>query len=143
MFYVFFVLLFGVKYVLLSCNRFCFLFFIDNIPMNAEAFMNMDSSKQSVSVSSNDNSVLAIMKNSLVSPSDKVYFEEVSGKTSTGNMVTAVVILVLGVSTVIGFFVFLMAGTRFVNKRLSKIRNGRDSKNVDVEGDYLINGMYL
>ncbi len=110
--------------------------------MNSEAFMNMDMSKQHAT-SNNENSVLSVMKNSLVSPSDKIYFEEASGKISTGNMVMAVVILILGVSIVIGFFVFLMAGTRFVNKRLRKIRNGCDSKNVDIEGDYLINGMYL
>jgi hypothetical protein len=107
--------------------------------------MNVDMSKQRADVSVDGNSLLSVMKTALVSSADKVYFEEASGKTSTGNIAMAVIILVLGVSLVIGFFVFLMSGTRFVSKRLRKIRIGgeKDAKNVDVEGDYLINGMYL
>lgn len=72
----------------------------------------------------------------------KIYFmDKTNAITSTGNMALAIIILILSMGIVVALFSYLIVSTKFVNKKLNKLRN--KSKNVDVDGDYLINGMYL
>jgi hypothetical protein len=58
---------------------------------------------------------------------------------------SAIVLLVLGCSLVVAFFVYVILSTRFVRKIkwVGDKLPGVGQKNVDVDGDYLINGMYL
>jgi hypothetical protein len=56
----------------------------------------------------------------------------------------AIIILILGVSMMIGFFGYLVLNTRYVTKKFKWFNQvKKQNKNVDVDGDYLINGMYL
>ena len=104
-----------------------------------DSFINTNSTKQQ----QNYNPLLSIIKNALVKAQDRIYFEESSSRTSSGNIAFAVIILILGISFVIAFFAFLVGSTRFVTKRIKQIKINRKDKNVDIDGDYLINGMYL
>lgn len=73
----------------------------------------------------------------------QIYFTEKSfAVTSSSNIMLAVFLLVLGISLVIMLFCYLILSTKYFNKRISRLRNNAE-KNVDVDGDYLINGMYL
>lgn len=99
---------------------------------------------------SDSDSALRAMKTSLVRPEDKIYFDPTSSKSSTASVSLAIILLVLGMGMVVGFFAYLIGNTRFVKNRLSQQLNrmrmrqheGAD-KNLEVDGDYLINGMYL
>lgn len=74
---------------------------------------------------------------------DKIYFTDKSlVSDSSSNIALAVFLLVLGVSLVMMLFVYLFLNTKYVNRRLNRLKSS-DSKNVDVDADYLINGMYL
>lgn len=73
---------------------------------------------------------------------NRIYFTDKSKAiNSTGNMTLAISLLVLGIVIVVTLFLYLIMTTKYLNKKLSNLR--RNSKNVDVDGDYLINGMYL
>ncbi len=74
--------------------------------------------------------------------SDSINFTDKSlTKDSPGNIAFAVLILVMGISLVMMLFIYLILNTKYINKRISKLKS--ENKNVDVDGDYLINGMYL
>ncbi len=80
-----------------------------------------------------------------INPKDKIYFEEyqISGQSSN---VLAVVLLLLGLSMFFSFVAFLILSSKYVTKRINfkLLKFGIDeNKNVEVDGDYLINGMYL
>jgi hypothetical protein len=96
----------------------------------------------------NLNEALRLTKNGLVNPSDKVYFEYVEqARTPSSSITMAILLLVLGISLVLGFFVYLIMNTRYVSKRLKRLSIPnlikKNNKNVDIDGDYLINGLYL
>ncbi len=56
----------------------------------------------------------------------------------------AIIILILGISMMIGCFGYLVLSTRYVTKRFKWLKQiKQQNQNVDVDGDYLINGMYL
>ena len=79
------------------------------------------------------------------SPEDKQFFtdkQKALGDSSSGTTL-AIVLLVLGVSLVVALFGYLIFSTKYVRKRISWIKKTKEDKNVDVEADYLINGMYL
>ncbi len=74
---------------------------------------------------------------------NRIYFTDKSlTKDSSGNITLAVFLLVLGISMVIMLFVYLILNTKYINRRLGRLK-AENQKNVDVDGDYLINGMYL
>jgi hypothetical protein len=58
-------------------------------------------------------------------------------------MIMAMIILILGVGMIFGFFGYLVLSTRYVTKRIKCLNKIQKYNNVDVDGDYLINGMYL
>lgn len=74
--------------------------------------------------------------------SGKLYFED-NDKSPQSGIASAILILILGCSLVLAFFVYLLLTTRFVGKKIKWVGNLQGQKNVDVDGDYLINGMYL
>lgn len=63
--------------------------------------------------------------------------------------VQAIFILIIGCMLVVSFFVFIALSTKYLSKRLrimNLIKNDKsksNTQNVDVDGDYLINGLYL
>lgn len=63
--------------------------------------------------------------------------------------VQAVIILIVGCVLVTSFFVYIALSTKYVSKKLRIMnllgKKGAKSsaQNVDVDGDYLINGLYL
>lgn len=105
--------------------------------MDSETYLNSGSTKSPV-----EQSFLANLQ-----PQDRIYFvDKENSIISRGSLGQAVALLVLGVMIVLAFFSYLFCSTKFVNKRLqwlAKLRQSNESKNVDVDGDYLINGMYL
>ena len=78
-------------------------------------------------------------------PEDKVYFNDKSqSSTSTANTTMAILMLILGISMILSFFVYLFASTKYFSRRFNWLNRFKEkNKNVDVDGDYLINGMYL
>jgi Na+-transporting methylmalonyl-CoA/oxaloacetate decarboxylase gamma subunit len=80
---------------------------------------------------------------------DKIYFiNKETATTSTSGILTAIILLVFGISLVVAFFTYLVMSTKYMSKRIKWIREfNMKQKNVDVdptlEADYLINGMYL
>lgn len=80
---------------------------------------------------------------------DKIYFSEKENAfTPTSSIVTAIILLILGISLVIALFTYLIMSTKYVSKRVKWVKKfNMKHKNVDVdptlEADYLINGMYL
>ena len=72
---------------------------------------------------------------------DRNYFLQ-HENTSRASTTLALILLFLGIMLVISFFGYLIMSTKFVSKRLSCLRK-KKAKNVDVDEDYLINGMYL
>lgn len=77
-----------------------------------------------------------------VLPENKIYFiNKDKAVTSSSNMMLAIFLLVLGISIVIMLFSYLILSTKYVNRRLNKLQ--KRNNNVDVDADYLINGMYL
>jgi hypothetical protein len=78
-------------------------------------------------------------------PEDKAYFTDKSkAAESNGNVTMAVLVLVLGISCILAFFAYLFASTKYFNRKLKWFSQAKESKqNIDVDGDYLINGMYL
>ena len=78
------------------------------------------------------------------SEQDKQYFTNKDlAKSSSGNVSVAIILLVLGVSIVVAFFVYLVLTTKYVSRRIKLFERKEENKNVEVDGDYLINGMYL
>ena len=79
------------------------------------------------------------------SPEDSVYFEDKEkALKDSSDATTAIVLLVIGVSLVVALFAYLILSTKYVAKRIDWIKKFKEKKkNVDVEADYLINGMYL
>lgn len=76
-------------------------------------------------------------------------FEDDKSKVSTSDNIQAVIILIVGCVSVASFFIYIALSTKYVSKKL-KIMNLLGAKrakssaqNVDVDGDYLINGLYL
>lgn len=84
-----------------------------------------------------------------VNPNDKIYFQnKENANTSTGDIIVAIFLLVIGISLVLALFTYLIMSTKYVSKRITWLRKlNMKHKNVDVdptlEADYLINGMYL
>ena len=77
-----------------------------------------------------------------VLPENKIYFiNKEKAVTSSSNVMLAIFLLVLGISIVIMLFSYLILSTKYVNRRLNKLQ--KRNNNVDVDADYLINGMYL
>jgi len=80
---------------------------------------------------------------------DKIYFtNKETANTSTSSIMTAVLLLVLGISLVVAFFTYLIMSTKYMSKRVKWLQKFNiKQKNLDVdptlEADYLINGMYL
>lgn len=54
-----------------------------------------------------------------------------------------IVLLILGIGIVSSFFVYLLLNTKYVSRRMKWFVKNSDKQSVDVDGDYLINGMYL
>ena len=78
------------------------------------------------------------------SDQDKQYFTDKDlAKSSSANISVAIILLVLGVSLVVAFFVYLILTTKYVSRRIKLFERKEENKNVEVDGDYLINGMYL
>ena len=76
-----------------------------------------------------------------LSEEDRAYFFDKS-LASKSSIAMAVVILILGICLVIAFFLYLVVNTKFIAKRIKWIGK-KQGKSLDVEADYLINGMYL
>ncbi|CAF0990659.1 unnamed protein product [Brachionus calyciflorus] len=63
--------------------------------------------------------------------------------------VQAIVILIIGCLLVASFFIYLAVSTKYLSKKLKIIsllkqdKSKGSAQNVDVDGDYLINGLYL
>lgn len=81
------------------------------------------------------------------SSDNKVYFRDSDDNRSPMSGTTmAIVLLILGCALVVSFFTYVLLSTRFFRKKIKWVGNklpGSAQKNVDVDGDYLINGMYL
>lgn len=79
-----------------------------------------------------------------LSDEDRAYFFDKS-LASKSSIAMAVIILILGICLVIAFFLYLVVNTKFIAKRIKWIGGGKKlgKNNLDVEADYLINGMYL
>ena len=108
------------------------IFFADNY--NAE----MMGGSSKANIGSNGESSLT---QDLAKKAQIFFMDKNNAITSTGNMALAIILLILGILIVISLFSYLILSTKFVNKRLTNLR--MKGKNVDVDGDYLINGMYL
>ena len=77
-------------------------------------------------------------------PDDKPYFYDKSkATTSSANVTMAILVLILGISLILSFFAYLFASTKYFRRRVKWFNVNKENKNVDVDGDYLINGMYL
>lgn len=75
---------------------------------------------------------------------DRLYFRDDQNRLPMSGTTMAIVLLVLGCALVISFFTYVILSTRFIRKKIKWIgTNLPGEKNVDVDGDYLINGMYL
>ena len=103
--------------------------------MSVDTFQNSPASKSPPA------SVSAVEAGLRLSDEDRAYFfdKALASKTS---IAMAVLILVLGIGLVIAFFVYLFVNTKFVTRRIKWLAK-KQGKNLDVEADYLINGMYL
>lgn len=93
---------------------------------------------------SNENSQTFIKVDNYA-PEDKPYFYDKSkATTSSSNVTMAILVLILGISLILSFFAYLFASTKYFRRRIKWLNfSNKESKNVDVDGDYLINGMYL
>jgi hypothetical protein len=80
-------------------------------------------------------------------PNVRILFEDSEKSSLNSNATlttTAIILLIFGVALILGFFSYLLLSTKFMNKKVKWLSNLKNnSKNVDVDEDYLINGMYL
>jgi len=115
--------------------------FLTNILISKFNFLLLDllSNTQKLDQTSEINTKLSI------NPEDSIYYEENQISAQSTN-VLAVSLLLLGLSIFFSFFVFLILSSKYVKKRIDlKLFKFavNENKNVEVDGDYLINGMYL
>lgn len=68
--------------------------------------------------------------------------EDKNGSNTMG-LSSAIILLIVGCALVLSFFVYVVLSTNFVSKKIKWLRDSKSNKNLDVDGDYLINGMYL
>jgi hypothetical protein len=84
---------------------------------------------------------------SRLSENDRLSFIDPSQmETSAVSLTSAIAILVIGCGLVSSLFIYIVMNTRFFQRRFTFINGGRNknnNKNVDINSDYLINGMYL
>lgn len=75
--------------------------------------------------------------------------DESNTAASKTDSVQAVVILLIGCLLVSSFFIYLALSTKYVSKKLRILsllgadKAKSSAQNVDADGDYLINGLYL
>jgi hypothetical protein len=81
----------------------------------------------------------------LISLEDKINYEESHRLAESSNML-AIILLILGLAMFICLISYLMLSSKYVNKRMNLkfLKFGVErNNNVEIDGDYLISGMYL
>jgi hypothetical protein len=70
-----------------------------------------------------------------------------SDKTLTNELkvkpLSTIKLIIIGAGATILLFSLILAKAKYFNKRMKWFKRNRENQNVDVEADYLINGMYL